>query len=306
MLLTRAVVDGRTAGIACFRGWRRGLPLRAYHASRRRPWPLVLRVTPPVSFHPGVVLADDLPPGAAQSAIAAMERQVRRFCAMPVAILYEFGDAGSLPALRRVRQADHAVIDVRSGVDEHLAGLPARHRKRLRRVQRRFQDGDLHELLVPPDVLEATRLEFMTRLRHSRARQGLAPLPLAYLPTILNTRRAFCLGYAAGQRLVQFDLALHHGDVVSLTATGMADTSTREDLYAAALLQAIDWAARHGVRRLELGPGTAEEKHRLGARAEARYAGVSLRAQPGSSGGESTRLRWPTQSLTRHPTQVGE
>lgn len=285
--LARAAIDGETAALACFRGWR---PPGGVGFKGRRRWarPLLLRCLVPVSFNSGLAFADGLDVVERGRLLRAMERAVRRRLGRACrGVMYESvtGTDRDLFAKSRVvvRQAPLAVLPVRwPDLDGYLATLPRRRRQRFAALMARVdRDPSVEAFDLSPtiDPVEATRLELATRQRHQAPGAPVWPLPARYLTSLAATGTAGFFGFRRPSgELLQFDIALPTHDRLVTTATGAADRSVASQLYHALYLREIAYAAERGMTALDFGPGALPDKLRFGCETHPRFAYLSLRS----------------------------
>ncbi|MFI1466110.1 hypothetical protein [Streptomyces wuyuanensis] len=235
----------------------------------------------PNSFSPGRLYAPGLDAAGRRAATRAFERAVRRRlgarCPGIVHLDVETPEFAYLDGPLRLKRATAPNAVLSNGwesTDAYFAGLPRGRRRRLSALHERIgADPDLVvETAVPAiDPVHASRLDQLTRMKHTSRPGGVVPLLPAYFDRLNRSPGAsyFAHREKSSGRPVSFDLVL---DVPGGWATTVTGSDGGRDLYLDLYLREIDRMIATRVPAVELGPGMLQLKESFGARAVPRHA----------------------------------
>lgn len=235
----------------------------------------------PNSFSPGRLYAPGLDAAGRRAATRAFERAVRRRlgarCLGIVHLDVEAPEFAHLDGPLRPKRATAPNAVLSNGwesTDAYFAGLPRGRRRRLSALHERIgADPDLVvETAVPAiDPVHASRLDQLTRMKHTSRPGGVVPLLPAYFDRLNLAAGAsyFVHREKSSGRPVSFDLVLDAPGGWVTTVTG---SDGGRDLYLDLYLREIDRMIATGVPAVELGPGMLQLKESFGARAVPRHA----------------------------------
>jgi hypothetical protein len=235
----------------------------------------------PNSFSPGRLYAPGLDAAGRRAATRAFERAVRRrLGARCLGIVHldveapEFAHLDGPLRLKRATAPNAVLSNGWESTDAYFAGLPRGRRRRLSALHERIgADPDLVvETAVPAiDPVHASRLDQLTRMKHTSRPGGVVPLLPAYFDRLNRCPGAsyFAHREKSSGRPVSFDLVL---DVPGGWATTVTGSDGGRDLYLDLYLREIDRMIATGVPAVELGPGMLQLKESFGARAVPRHA----------------------------------
>jgi len=240
----------------------------------------------PMGSTPGFAFARELDPARRRAAVAAFERALaRRLGWRCVGVIYrQVGkvdlDVCAGPGRLRVTTAPDAVLENRwATMDEYFAGLSHRRRGRLRAMQRAVADDP--DLVVTVgdgvDGAAASRLAFLTELRHHRGRFDAPrqPIPAAYFDALAGREGALYLTYrdAAGS-LLAFTLLFDDGERLTSSIWGALHPHDggRKHLLFDHYLRVIAHAVEHHRLAISFSKGQLEAKQRFGCVPVAQFA----------------------------------
>ncbi|MYR39512.1 MULTISPECIES: hypothetical protein [unclassified Streptomyces] len=235
----------------------------------------------PNSFSPGRLYAPGLDTAGRRAATRAFEREVRRRLGPRcLGILHLDADTSELahlggPLRLRRATAPNAVLHNRwESMDAYFAGLPRGRRRRLSALHGRVgADPELVvESAVPViDPVHASRLDQLTRMKHTDRPSRVVPLLPAYFDRLNRSPGASYFAHRdkSSGRPVSFDLVLDAPGGWLTTVTG---SDGGRDLYLDLYLREIDRLIATGVPAVELGPGMQQLKESFGATAVPRHA----------------------------------
>ncbi|KAB2591392.1 hypothetical protein [Streptomyces arboris] len=235
----------------------------------------------PNSFSAGRLYAPALDTAGRRAATRAFERAVRRRLGPRcLGVVHLDAETSELPHLEgplRLRRATapNAVLHNRwPSMDAYFAELPRGRRRRLSALHARV--GADPELVVESavasiDPVHASRLDQLTRMKHTGRPGGVVPLLPAYFDRLNRSPGAsyFAHREKSSGRPVSFDLVLDAPDGWLTTVTG---SDGGRDLYLDLYLREIDRLIATGVPAVQLGPGMWELKESFGATAVPRHA----------------------------------
>ncbi|MFD4583346.1 hypothetical protein [Streptomyces sp. NPDC058434] len=235
----------------------------------------------PNSFSAGRLYAPGLDTTGRRAATRAFERAVRRRlgarCLGVVHLDVESPEFAHLDGPLRLKRATapNALLHNRwPSMDAYFAGLPRGRRRRLSALHERIgADPDLVvETAVPAiDPVHASRLDQLTRMKHTSRPGGVVPLLPSYFDRLNRSSGAsyFVHRDKSSGRPVSFDLVL---DVPGGWVTTVTGSDGGRDLYLDLYLREIDRMIATGVPSVGLGPGMGQLKESFGARAVPRHA----------------------------------
>ncbi|MFJ6630855.1 hypothetical protein ACIQMR_05490 [Streptomyces sp. NPDC091376] len=235
----------------------------------------------PNSFSAGRLYAPGLATAGRRAATRAFERAVRRRlgprCLGILHLDVESPELGHLDGPLRLRRATASNAVLHNGwesMDAYFAGLPRGRRRRLSALHERIgADPDLVvEVAVPTiDPVHASRLDQLTRMKHTSRPGGVVPLLPSYFERLNRSSGAsyFVHRDKSSGRPVSFDLVL---DVPGGWVTTVTGSAGGRDLYLDLYLREISRMIDTGVPAVELGPGMGQLKESFGATAVARHA----------------------------------
>jgi hypothetical protein len=233
---------------------------------------------PPMGSTPGFAFAADLDRAGRRAAVAAFERALfRRLGRRCLGVAYrqvadgDLSDCGGFGRLRVATNPTTVLENRWATMEEYLAGLPSKRRRRLRRLQRTLvADPDLEIAIGGEiDAPAASRLAFLTELRHRRGRLDAPgqPVPSAYFDVLAGRDGVLYLTYRdrAG-RLLAFALAFDDGQRLEATAWGALDPRQggRSDLLLDHHLRLIALAIERGRAAVGFGKPMTDVKRLLG------------------------------------------
>ncbi|MFD8192157.1 hypothetical protein [Streptomyces wuyuanensis] len=235
----------------------------------------------PNSFSPGRLYAPGLDAAGRRAATRSFERAVRRrLGARCLGIVHldveapEFAHLDGPLRLKRATAPNAVLSNGWESTDAYFAGLPRGRRRRLSALHERIgADPDLVvETAVPAiDPVHASRLDQLTRMKHTSRPGGVVPLLPAYFDRLNRSPGAsyFVHREKSSGRPVSFDLVL---DVPGGWVTTVTGSDGGRDLYLDLYLREIDRMIATGVPAVELGPGMLRLKESFGARPVPRHA----------------------------------
>ncbi|WP_335934369.1 hypothetical protein [Streptomyces sp. PTD5-9] len=255
-------------------------PARRFAAPGRPRLPGWFQTHLPNSFSRGRTYAAGLDPAARAAALRAFGRALRRRlgagCLGVLHLDVERDELDEIRGLFTVRRstAPCSVLHNRwDSMDAYFAGLPRTRRRRLAALHERI-GGDpgltaAHETAVDP--VRASRLDQLTRMKHTRRPGTAAPLLPVWFERLNSHAGAayFTHRERASGRLLSFDLVL---DVPGGWATTVTGSDGTRDLYLDLYLREIDRMIRTGTPAIQLGPGMRDLKASFGADAVPRHA----------------------------------
>ncbi|MFB7914192.1 hypothetical protein [Streptomyces sp. NPDC056061] len=255
-------------------------PSRRFADAGRPRSPGWFQIHLPNSFSRGRTYADRLDPAARRTALRTFERALRRHLGTRcLGVLHrdvEQGELADIPGRFTVRRrtAPCSVLHNRwDSMDAYFAGLPRTRRRRLTALYERIgaDPGLATGRVAAVDPVRASRLDQLTRMKHTRRPGTTTPLLPAYFER-LNTHPGaayFTHRERASGRLLSLDLVL---DVPGGWATTVTGSDGTRDLYLDLYLREIDRMIGVGVGAVELGPGMRGLKESFGAVAVERHA----------------------------------
>ncbi|MEU6707156.1 hypothetical protein [Streptomyces wuyuanensis] len=235
----------------------------------------------PNSFSPGRLYAPGLDAAGRRAATRAFERAVRRrLGARCLGIVHldveatEFAHLDGPLRLKRATAPNAVLTNGWESTDAYFAGLPRSRRRRLSALHERIgADPDLVVETAAPaiDPVHASRLDQLTRMKHTSRPGGVVPLLPAYFDRLNRSTGAsyFVHREKSSGRPVSFDLVL---DVPGGWVTTVTGSDGGRDLYLDLYLREIDRMIATGVPAVGLGPGMLQLKESFGARAVPRHA----------------------------------
>ncbi|MFF9588975.1 hypothetical protein ACF1FX_07040 [Streptomyces sp. NPDC014646] len=234
----------------------------------------------PNSFSRGRMYAVELGPAARTAALRTFERALRRRlgvrCLGVLHLDVKRDELAEIPGTFTVRRATApcSVLHNRwDSMDAYFAGLPRTRRRRLAALYERIggDPGLATGRVTAVDPVRASRLDQLTRMKHTRRPGATAPLLPVYFERLNSHPGAayFAHRERASGRLLSLDLVL---DVPAGWATTVTGSDGTRDLYLDLYLREIDRMIGAGVPAVELGPGMRALKESFGAVAVPRNA----------------------------------
>lgn len=235
----------------------------------------------PNSFSAGRLYAPGLGTAGRRAATRAFERAVRRRlgprCLGVLHLDVESPELAHIDGPLRLNRATASNAVLRNGwesMDAYFAGLPRGRRRRLSSLHERIgADPDLVvDVAVPTiDPVHASRLDQLTRMKHTSRPGGVVPLLPSYFERLNRSSGAsyFVHRDKSSGRPVSFDLVL---DVPGGWVTTVTGSAGGRDLYLDLYLREISRMIDTGVPAVELGPGMRQLKESFGATAIPRHA----------------------------------
>jgi hypothetical protein len=240
----------------------------------------------PMGSTPGFAFARELGWAGRRAVVAAFERAlIRRLGWRCLGVAYRQVGAADLdacagPRRPRVATAPDTLLENRwATMEESFAGLPRHRRGRLRATGRAVaRDPDLVVAVgAGVDGAEASRLAFLTELRHHRGRLDTPrqPIPAAYFDALAGRDGALYLAWrdAAGS-LLAFTLLFDDGQRLFSSVWGALDPQHggRRHLLFDQYLRVIAHAVEHHRVAIRFGKGELEAKQRFGCVPVAQFA----------------------------------
>jgi hypothetical protein len=254
-----------------------GRPLAVFCGQLRGPGLFECKLLP-MGSAPGFAFAGGLDLAGRRAAVAAFERALaRRLGWRCLAVAYRQVERADLDACAgrrrpRVATAPDTLLEVRwATVEEYFAALSHRRRGRLRAMQRAVAaDPDLVVTVGGAvEGIAASRLAFLTELRHHRGRFDAPrrPIPAAWFDALAGREGALYLTYrdAAGQ-LLAFTLLFDDGERLTSSIWGALHPRDggRRHLLFDHYLRVIAYAVEQRRAAVRFGKGELEAKQRFG------------------------------------------
>ncbi|MER7044063.1 GNAT family N-acetyltransferase [Streptomyces jumonjinensis] len=275
-----------------------GEPVAAF-CGRLGVWPLAQRfgppgrpVTPgwfqthlPNSFGGGRLHAEALTTAARRASVRAFERALRRELGVRClgvlhldVLEHELADLTGPFRHHRPVAPSHVLRTRWDSMDRYFAELPRNRRRRLTALYERVgSDPELEVATAVPaiDPVRASRLDQLTRMKHSSRPGRVAPLPAGYFERLNERSGAVYFAHLdkGSGRPVSFDLVLDTPGGWATTVTGSAEGV--RDLYFDLYLREIEHLIATGVPAVDFGPGMRELKESFGCELLPRHAVIA-------------------------------